>query len=122
MKEETRRANKWISDLKLECKGRDEHIMIEKIAGSRFQNRGISDYIICWDGNFIGMEAKVGEEKPTKRQEFFLERVQASKGTAIILRFWPEYWQIYVWKSQYEIRSSSPRQALAWAVINRFSK
>ena len=43
------------------------------------------DYLICFDGLFIGIEAKKPRGKPTLRQEGALEDIRAAGGSAFVI-------------------------------------
>lgn len=60
---------------------RERGAFAEKIHGSSFQPRTI-DIIACLDGHFIGIEAKVGNNKPTPRQEYTLNEIVKAGGYA----------------------------------------
>ena len=47
---------------------------------------GIPDIIACVDGRFFGFEVKTVDGKPTKLQEATIRRIQASGGTAAVVR------------------------------------
>ena len=47
---------------------------------------GIPDIIACVDGRFFGFEVKTEDGKPTKLQEATIRRIQASGGTAAVVR------------------------------------
>lgn len=43
------------------------------------------DYLICFDGLFIGLEAKKPKGKPTPRQDGVLEDIRAAGGTTFVI-------------------------------------
>ena len=47
--------------------------------------RGIPDFIICANGKFIAIELKVGDNKPTKLQEYQLNSIRQAKGVALVI-------------------------------------
>ena len=84
---ENRLAEKWIKNLKLQVKEAGEHINIFKIHGHKYQRRGISDWLACYNGRFIAIEFKIEYEIVDDYQNEFLNLTILSKGTAIVIRF-----------------------------------
>ena len=54
--------------------------------GGMYGTAGIPDIIACVDGQFFGFEVKTVDGKPTKLQEAAIRRIQASGGTAAVVR------------------------------------
>ena len=54
--------------------------------GGMYGTAGIPDIIACVDGRFFGFEVKTEDGKPTKLQEATIRRIQASGGTAAVVR------------------------------------
>lgn len=52
---------------------------VVKIHGDAFQSAAV-DFLICYKGYFLALEAKVGKNKPTARQLRFMEEVQEAGG------------------------------------------
>jgi Holliday junction resolvase len=50
-----------------------------------FGRSGVPDIICCLNGNFIGIECKAGDNKPTALQNKNLEEIQAAGGFAFII-------------------------------------
>ena len=46
---------------------------------------GIPDIIACYDGLFIGIECKAGDNKPTKLQEQELKAIVKAEGIALVI-------------------------------------
>jgi hypothetical protein len=45
---------------------------------------GVSDIIGCWDGQFVAMEVKVGDNKPTPAQYNFLQNIKQTGGLTLV--------------------------------------
>ena len=54
--------------------------------GGQYGTAGIPDLIVCYKGRFLGLEAKVGSNRPTKLQEHTIEQIQKAGGTAVVVR------------------------------------
>ena len=54
--------------------------------GGQYGTAGIPDIIVCYQGHFIGLEAKVGKNKPTKLQSVTIEHIRKAGGTAAVVR------------------------------------
>jgi Holliday junction resolvase len=46
---------------------------------------GVPDIVCCLNGNFIGIECKAGDNKPTALQNKNLEEIQAAGGFAFVV-------------------------------------
>ncbi len=46
---------------------------------------GIPDIVACYEGLFIGIECKAGDNKPTKLQEKELKAIDEAEGTALVI-------------------------------------
>ena len=57
----------------------------EKIWGGGFQSAGIPDVIGCYRGRFIGIEAKVGNNKPSEIQKAKIKMIQKAGGYASVV-------------------------------------
>ncbi|MBN2377040.1 MAG: VRR-NUC domain-containing protein [Sedimentisphaerales bacterium] len=53
-----------------------------KVHGGPFQAAGVSDLIGLVNGRFVAIELKVGSNKPTKLQSFFICTVKQAGGIA----------------------------------------
>ena len=53
--------------------------------GGQYGTAGIPDIIVCYKGRFVGLEAKVGNNKPTKLQLATIEQIKAAGGTAAVV-------------------------------------
>ena len=54
--------------------------------GGQYGTAGIPDLIVCYKGRFLGLEAKVGSNRPTKLQEHTIKQIQKAGGTAVVVR------------------------------------
>lgn len=54
--------------------------------GGQYGTAGIPDIIVCYKGRFIGMEAKVGNNKPTPLQEYTIKSIVSAGGIASVVR------------------------------------
>lgn len=57
---------------------------VENIWGGGFQAAGIPDIIACYKGRFLGIEVKVGKNKPSKLQEVKIELINKAGGVGIV--------------------------------------
>lgn len=57
----------------------------EKIWGGGFQSAGIPDIIGCYRGYFIGIEAKVGNNKPSEIQKAKIKMINNAGGFARVV-------------------------------------
>ena len=55
-----------------------------KVHGSAYMKAGIPDIISCYKGRFIGIECKVGKNKPSKLQEEHRNMILTSGGIHIL--------------------------------------
>ena len=53
--------------------------------GSGYGNSGVPDFVICYKGRFIAVEAKAGNNKPTALQEQHIADIQAAGGIALVI-------------------------------------
>lgn len=61
-------------------------IFLFKVHGGPYQSAGIPDLCGCLNGRFIGMEVKVGSNKPTELQKLTLERIARAGGVSGVVR------------------------------------
>lgn len=54
--------------------------------GGMYGTAGIPDIIICYRGRFIGLECKVGKNKPNVLQSLTIRRILQAGGYAMIVR------------------------------------
>lgn len=54
--------------------------------GGQYGTAGIPDLIICYKGRFIGLECKVGRNKPTILQEVTIKQILRAGGYAMVVR------------------------------------
>lgn len=50
---------------------------------SGFGRSGVPDIVVCFKGNFIGIECKAGSNKPTALQVAEMTKIQDAQGAAI---------------------------------------
>jgi hypothetical protein len=50
-----------------------------------FQEVGIPDLIVCYQGKFLGLEVKLPGEKPSTVQQVVLKQIRASGGIAAVV-------------------------------------
>ena len=55
-----------------------------KVHGSAYMKSGIPDIISCYKGLFIGIECKIGKNKPSKLQEEHRDMILKSRGIHIL--------------------------------------
>jgi len=53
--------------------------------GSGYGNSGVPDFLVCYKGWFIGIEAKAGKGKTTALQDLNLEKITAAGGLTLIV-------------------------------------
>ena len=58
---------------------------VEKIWGGGFQSAGIPDLIACYKGKFIGIEVKVGKNKPSDVQLAKIIMIRRANGIAEVV-------------------------------------
>jgi pantoate kinase len=53
--------------------------------GTGYGNSGVPDFLCCWRGKFLAIEAKAGDNVPTALQKAHLERIERCKGDAWVV-------------------------------------
>jgi hypothetical protein len=53
--------------------------------GSAYGNTGVPDFLVCYRGKFIGIEAKAGKGKTTALQEHNLGKIMQAGGEALVV-------------------------------------
>lgn len=53
--------------------------------GSGYGNAGVPDFVVCYRGWFIAIEAKAGKGKTTALQDAHISRIRRSGGIALIV-------------------------------------
>lgn len=53
--------------------------------GTGYGRSGVPDLLVCYLGNFIAIEAKAGDNRPTLLQERELKRIGDSGGRALVI-------------------------------------
>ena len=64
---------------------KDKGAYCEKIWGGGFQSAGIPDIIACYKGYFVGLEAKVGNNKPSEIQKAKIKAINNAGGFAKVV-------------------------------------
>lgn len=64
---------------------KDKGAYVEKIWGGGFQSAGIPDIIACYKGRFLGIEVKVGNNKPSEIQLVKLKRINDADGVGVVV-------------------------------------
>lgn len=64
---------------------REQGAYVEKIWGGGFQSAGIPDIIACYKGRFLGIEVKVGSNKPSDIQLVKIKRINDAGGVGIVV-------------------------------------
>lgn len=77
-------ANESAFVVKIKRYLKDRGAYCEKIWGGGFQSAGIPDVIGCYKGRFIGIEAKVGNNKPSEIQKAKIKLINEAGGYAIV--------------------------------------
>lgn len=54
--------------------------------GGQYGTAGIPDIIVCYKGQFYGLEAKVGKNQPTRLQAAMIEQIKRAGGKAAVVR------------------------------------
>ena len=55
-------------------------------AANGFGRAGIPDFVCCYRGYFLGIEAKAGDNQPTLLQKRELEKIEAQGGFSFVVR------------------------------------
>lgn len=66
-------------------RGLDECFCFKEHGGS-YGSCGIPDIIICYKGRFIALEVKTEKGKTTALQDFNINKINKSGGTAVVVR------------------------------------
>ena len=53
--------------------------------GSGYGNSGVPDFLVCYKGWFIGIEAKAGKGKTTALQDAHIQRIKDTRGIALVI-------------------------------------
>lgn len=64
---------------------KDKGAYVEKIWGGGFQSAGIPDLIVCYKGRFLGIEVKVGNNKPSEIQLAKIALINNAGGIGIVV-------------------------------------
>lgn len=50
-----------------------------------YGKQGAPDFLVCYQGKFIGIECKAGSNKPTALQERNLQEIEEAGGVALVI-------------------------------------
>ncbi len=78
-------SKKWIKNFKAQCSEIGIFARTINIHGHASQERGISDYLVCYEGKFIAIEFKTVLGKTTSYQQNFLDEVYHAGGVALVI-------------------------------------
>ena len=53
--------------------------------GSGYGNSGVPDFLVCLGGEFLGIEAKAGNNKPTALQEKNMREIESAGGRTLVV-------------------------------------
>jgi pantoate kinase len=53
--------------------------------GTGYGNSGVPDFLACYQGNFVAIEAKAGKGKTTALQDSHLAKIRAAGGEAVVI-------------------------------------
>lgn len=53
--------------------------------GTGYGNSGVPDFLVCYQGDFIAIEAKAGKGKTTALQDAHLAKIRAAGGIALVI-------------------------------------
>lgn len=70
---------------------KEREIYALNIHGGPFQERGISDILMCYEGKFIALELKANNNRPSEIQQFHLEEINKNKGVGLIFNYNKEW-------------------------------
>lgn len=81
---ETKVKEKWVkTQVTKHLKGLGVYYFYPVASG--YMSIGVPDIVACIQGKFIGIECKVGSNKPTVLQRKNLEAIQINKGVAMVV-------------------------------------
>lgn len=86
----------------------------ENIWGGGFQSAGIPDILACYRGVFLGIEVKVGKNKPSELQKAKVKLINDAGGLAFVT--WDNLEQVTV-ALDYIDRKASSRKSVLDATI-----
>lgn len=53
--------------------------------GTGYGNSGVPDFLVCFNGHFLAIEAKAGNNKPTQLQEKHMADIRLAGGSAMVV-------------------------------------
>jgi Holliday junction resolvase len=65
-----------------------------KVHGGIYGRKGANDIVVCYRGYFLGIEAKVEDNEPTKLQQHEIELVRKARGVSLVVRSYSELCKI----------------------------
>lgn len=71
-----------------------DNLFFWKEHGGMYGTTGIPDLIVCYKGRFIGLECKVGKNKPTVLQAQMIQQIIRAGGYALVVRSVDEVKQV----------------------------
>ena len=95
---------------------KDKGAYVEKIWGGGFQSAGIPDLIVCYKGLFLGIEVKVGSNKPSELQIAKIKRINNSGGIGIVVWSLEEVKELIELLDEADIKFESKEKEMdAWS-------
>lgn len=64
---------------------KDHNVYYAMPIGTGYGNSGVPDFLCCVNGQFVGIEAKAGDNKPTALQIKNLDQIREAGGTAFVI-------------------------------------
>jgi len=63
----------------------DSHTYFAMPIGTGYGNSGVPDFLVCYQGDFIAIEAKAGKGKTTALQDAHLAKIRGAGGIALVI-------------------------------------
>lgn len=63
----------------------DSHTYFAMPIGTGYGNSGVPDFLVCYQGDFIAIEAKAGKGKTTALQDAHLAKIRDAGGIALVI-------------------------------------
>lgn len=92
---------------------RQARVYVIKMHGSAYQIPGLPDLWCVVDGKLTCLEVKQEGEKPTRRQEFEIEKLRKAGATVAVVRSVEEATDVVLGQRGEDRRSRTVRRALA---------
>lgn len=74
--------------------GKQPNMWSLKVHGHAMQEKGLPDFIICHNGHMLGIEVKVGRNKPTLIQTYRLSEMRSAGATTAVVYSLEEFKKI----------------------------